>query len=519
MILISLQLNADEIKIKSQIDKVTVFRNGAQIKRVATVNIKSGINVVVFTDLPAGFNENSIIVKGNPKLEINSVSYRNDFTRTFESNPNYMSLKRQYEDLMIKKENEEIVIETWKEEESLILSNKKIGGENSGLTQEQLVKVADLYRVRLLDVKQKILVSKRKIIDLDKEIKTIYSQMEESISKLGNQNTAEVVIIINSNSPGNEIFELSYIDNRASWITSFDFRLESLQKPLNLINKGKIRQYTGEDWINVNLALSTGNPQTNIQFPVINPWFLYYFENVYYGQIQTKSKAFPAQTRIEDNVRADFEENNAEVDVKENITFMEFSLPDKISIPSDNKEHEVKLKDYEIAAEYQYIAIPKLDKNVYLQANIIDWNQYNLSSGEVKLYFEGTFVGTSVLDANLLSDTLSISLGPDIAIACKREKLKDLKKTNFLSNKKQIQSGFEISLKNNKPQAIEVVLRDQIPLSTDSEMEIETDELSGGKLNKETGIVEWKLKLQPGEQVKKKFSYTVKIPKDKRINL
>lgn len=32
-------------------------------------------------------------------------------------------------------------------------------------------------------------------------------------------------------------------------------------------------------------------------------------------------------------------------------------------------------------------------------------------------------------------------------------------------------------------------------MSTNSEMEIETDELSGGKLNKETGIIEWKLKL------------------------
>ena len=90
---------------------------------------------------------------------------------------------------------------------------------------------------------------------------------------------------------------------------------------------------------------------------------------------------------------------------------------------------------------------------------------------------------------------------------------------SFLSSKKQIQSAYEISIKNNKTTAIEVTLTDQVPLATDANMEVEIDELSGGSLNKETGMVEWKLTLKPGEQVKKKLAYKVKIPKDKSITL
>ena len=59
----------------------------------------------------------------------------------------------------------------------------------------------------------------------------------------------------------------------------------------------------------------------------------------------------------------------------------------------------------------------------------------------------------------------------------------------------------------------------QIPLASDSQMEIEAEDLSGGKLNKETGIVEWKISLKPGEQIKKRIIYNVKIPKDKKISL
>jgi uncharacterized protein (TIGR02231 family) len=190
-----------------------------------------------------------------------------------------------------------------------------------------------------------------------------------------------------------------------------------------------------------------------------------------------------------------------------------------MDIPSDSKPHEVKMNEISLDAKYDYIASPKLDTKVYLQASISDWSQNNFSSGEVKLYFEGTYVGNTYLDAAAVEDTMKISLGPDIALSTKREKLKDFKKTTFLSSKKQLQSGYEITIKNNKPGPVEMTIYDQIPLASDSQMEIEAEDLSGGKLNKETGIVEWKISLKPGEQIKKRIIYNVKIPKDKKISL
>jgi uncharacterized protein (TIGR02231 family) len=353
---------------------------------------------------------------------------------------------------------------------------------------------------------------------MDTELKRISGQMNEISSKSNNLATAEIIVVINSAFSSNEKIEISFIDPRASWYSSFDLKLESLQKPLNLLYKGKISQNTGEDWNAVYLTLSTGNPQSNIMFPEITTWFLYYYEDIYFKGNVYLNQSLPVQARMEDNVRADMSVESG-VKASENITFMEFDIPGRMIIPSDNKHHEVKLKDNEIPSQFEYLAIPKKDKNVYLKANITDWDQYNLSSGEVKLYFEGTYTGNSYIDANMTTDTLSISLGPDIAIATKREKLKDLKKTGIFSNKRHIQQGYELSIKNNKPVLVELTLQDQIPVSTDANMEIEPDELSGGKLNKETGIIEWKLKMKPGEQIKKRFAYTVKIPKDKKVSL
>ncbi|HRQ30221.1 MAG TPA: DUF4139 domain-containing protein [Saprospiraceae bacterium] len=521
LLTINIAIIGQEITGKSTINSVTVFRQGVQINRSATVKLKSGLNQVVITDLPAGFNDQSISVRSLSRLEISAVQYRTDYTQDYESSPAYLELKNKLETTFRLKEDETVVLNSLKDEENMILANKNITGTNTGLTAEQLVKMSDFYRTRLPELKNKILASTRKITDIDKEITRLQKQMNEISSKNNQQYKGEIVILVESKKTMDELIEFSYIDPRASWVTSYDLRLESLQKPLNLQYKGKVRQTTGEDWKDVQLALATGNPQFNMQFPVINPWFLYYTAPLFgYEAGAPMMLDEVVQVRGSINVRAEKEEAAGEVTVaKENVTFMEFSLPGKYAIPSDGKEHEFKVQDNTLPGFYRYIAVPKLDNKVYLVANVEDWSKYNLASGNMKLFFESTFIGNNYFDANIVTDTLSISLGPDIAISTTREKLKDLKKTRFLSNKKQIQSGWEITIRNNKTVEAEILLQDQIPLSTDGEMTVEADELSGGKLNKETGVVEWNLKLKPGESVKKVIAYTIKIPKDKQVVL
>ena len=71
--------------------------------------------------------------------------------------------------------------------------------------------------------------------------------------------------------------------------------------------------------------------------------------------------------------------------------------------------------------------------------------------------------------------------------------------------------------KFNKNANVRIELFDQIPVTTNSEIEILNIELNGGKLDFETGKVTWNLSLSPGEQVEKILSYSVKYPKNKRL--
>jgi hypothetical protein len=203
----------------------------------------------------------------------------------------------------------------------------------------------------------------------------------------------------------------------------------------------------------------------------------------------------------------------------ENQTTVEIQVAEPYSIKTNGERTLVDLKTYEIPAAYRYTAIPKLDKDAFLLAEISDWSQYNLLEGESNLYFEEGFVGRSILNPAALQDTLQISMGRDRSIVMQREKVDQYSKKRSVGSNITESRGYEISLKNNKSQAVTLQLKDQIPISVNSNITVTTGELSGGTLDPLTGIVTWEITLPPGGQQKLSLRYEVKYPKSERIIL
>ncbi len=203
----------------------------------------------------------------------------------------------------------------------------------------------------------------------------------------------------------------------------------------------------------------------------------------------------------------------------ENQTTVEIQVAEPYSIKTNGERTLVDLKTYEIPATYLYIAIPKLDKDAFLLAEMADWSQYSLLEGESNLYFEDGFVGRSILNPAALQDTLQISMGRDRSIVMQREKVDQFSKKRTIGANITESRGYEITLKNNKSQAVTLQVKDQIPVSVNSSIEVTTGELSGGVVDPVTGIVTWEISLAPGGQQKLSLRYEVKYPKSERVIL
>lgn len=97
------------------------------------------------------------------------------------------------------------------------------------------------------------------------------------------------------------------------------------------------------------------------------------------------------------------------------------------------------------------------------------------------------------------------------------EKVKDYNTKKFLGNKKEDARASKIIVRNNKNQLIDMVVLDQIPVSTNQEIEVETEILLGGSLNKDSGEVKWKLNLPPSDKKEMELKYKVKCSKDRML--
>jgi hypothetical protein len=196
-----------------------------------------------------------------------------------------------------------------------------------------------------------------------------------------------------------------------------------------------------------------------------------------------------------------------------------FKIDDKYTLETDGKTSTIGIKQFEIPALYDYYSAPKIDPSAFLTAKIINWQDYDLQSGEVSLYFEGTYLGKTYLDLGSVADTLSLSLGKDNGVKVSRKLVKEYSTKKFIGSSRTETKDYEISVRNTKRVPVNIRMLDQFPVSTNKEISVDDIKAPEGQVDKETGIVTWTISLAPAQERKLNIEYSVKYPKDRKVVL
>lgn len=516
-------------EVDTKINDVTVFIDGAQVNRSGKTNLSDGSQQVIFKNLPTVINPMSVQVTGKGNFTILSVQYQINYLKEQEITPRIKQLNDSLEILNERLTQESNNLYVYNSEESLILANKNIGGANSGVSMTALKEAADYYRVRLLDIKNKQTALNKKIKEINEKITRINQQLINENSRK-NQPTGEISVAVFAQNPGPAQFELSYVVSSAGWIPSYDLRVNEINKPVDLALKGNVFQSSGEDWNNVKLTLSTGNPSIDNTKPVLNPWFLrYYVERNYYKGKRSMAKSEVSKISEEATMNSSISDEMIDLKVadkassyvaaSENPTNFEYTVSIPYTISSNGKEQTIEIQKNELVAQFEYFAIPKRDKDAFLLAKVTGWDKLNLLNGEINLYYDNTYVGKSNLNVALNQDTIDFSLGRDKNIAITRTRSKEFSSKKMIGLNQKVQIGWDINIRNKKSQNVKLTIQDQVPLSTDQDIEIEIIELSKGKHTLDTGIISWEMDLKPAETKTYKLVYSVKYPKDKQLTI
>jgi hypothetical protein len=299
-------------------------------------------------------------------------------------------------------------------------------------------------------------------------------------------------------------------------IPSADMFKKSELQEVVVVGYGAARDQAGEEEYKEPIYVVNGNTVTKAEYNRIDKKAIKNVEVLKNDQATaiygSRAKGGAVVVTLKDNL-GDY------VSVSDNQLNVTYNIDLPYDVPSNGKEQNVVLKEVSVPSIYKYYTAPKLDKDAYLLGEVADWESLNLLPGEANIIFEGTYIGKSFIDPNSIQDTLNLTLGRDKRVVVLREKLADYSSVKFLGTNKKQTFTYELTVKNNKKEKINMILKDQYPLSTTREIEVELLQSDKAFVNEETGVLTWPLELAPGEVKKVRVSYSVKYPKDKVINV
>ena len=506
----------------SKIEKVTVFLSGAQVVRSAKISVSSGKTEIRFNHITPDLDVNSVQVKSEGDVAIQSVTHEKDFLGTKPSITEITKLENQRETIQDKMATDKSLLTVYKREEEMLIKNQLIVGQNTGLKAIDLKESIDFQRLRMTEVLAKQLELDKIIKKSEIEVLKITNQIAQITGNKGEE-TSVVVVTVLSNNPTNVNFTLSYFVVNTNWTPSYDLRVKDISKPLNMTFKANINQNSGEDWRDVKLSLSTGEPQKQGNAPVFGTWYIEPVPQVktmkfLASEIKYDKEVSMPQVAATPALEEVVVQGYGAVQINYQQTAKSFDLPQLYTIKTGSKNFQVELKSLEIPATYEYYVAPKYDKDAFLTAKIVDWEQYDLMAGMMKLYFEDTYLGDSYLNVDN-QDTLSVSLGRDKGVVVSRNKMTDFRKKQSLGSNKVDSRGYEIVVRNTKNQIVNLTIEDQFPISKVKEIEVDNKEANDAEVNKETGRITWKLNLEPNKEKKLKYKFTVKSPKGTVLQL
>ncbi|MEX1003694.1 MAG: DUF4139 domain-containing protein [Crocinitomicaceae bacterium] len=535
-----------ESEVYSDIKKVTVFITGGEVHRTAKINLKKGRNKLVFKRISTVADQKSAQFNADKAFTLVSVSSEIDYLGFVDNNPRIEVLQDSVE--LIDEQVTEFSNEksAYREEKQLLLANNQIKGQNANLSVEELKAMATFFRERIMAINKTLTEYDKKINRLTK----MKYRYQHQLSELNYQETIksnQIIVIVDSKTDQSVNADLKYVVSNCGWQANYDLSAADVQGKVNLKYKAKVYNNTGNDWNDIAITLSTSDPNLSATAPALTPWYLNYqslqTENDYDqggGYVVPKKSQFkqyyqnasaPQMNNNLDGLTFDgFEQttidpmnnrnprlNFTTIEVSELST--EFEIEDKYTIPSDAKPYLVEVTDNELQASFSHKAVPKLDKDAFLLANIVGWQDLDLIPGPTNVYFGDTYVGQSYITTRNVGDTLRLSFGRDNRILITRKKLEEFSNKKVIGNNRKDTYVYEIIVKNNREIPVTIDLFDQVPISQDSDISVSVDEISGAEINATSGKLFWKVSLQPSEAKKYKIQFTIKYPKDKKIQV
>lgn len=330
-------------------------------------------------------------------------------------------------------------------------------------------------------------------------------------------------------SEGQLALDVSYLTYAAAWTPRYDARVNVETRTVRLTRQALARQWSGEDWLGAQLALSTARPSGARTLPDDAPvWYVDQRRPQPVMRLNSMAMRAPAGAYaasagapMSDATVPPVEMADAAAEGSDAGAAYVFRAPGQWDIPSDGQPHVVGLGAGDQPVELEYVTMPAVESGAHLRAQTQNTTGGPLLAGPLYLFYESAgaveYVGETELELTAAGAPLKLYLGLNDNITVKRELVqRDTDRGNVLQGgNRRTTVAYRTTVTNRTGQEQRVIVLDRLPLSRHERIKVKLLEMQP-TATEQTPLeqLRWELRLAPGEERRIEWRALIESPAD-----
>ena len=528
---------ADTITGQARVDSVTIYPGLASVTRQVTLDLPAGQHEVIIPGLPQNLRTDGVRIAAPGQVRLGSVNLAFDRLPVTpdQASPAVQDARAEVERLEEVVRMRDVTIAEIRlrvqAAEDQIAFLQSLGQASAGETLSSAT-ISDIQALAQM-VGAETLALRSAAFAAEQEAQAAIRAREDEADALADARRALDALLapeeqgsvltfrVDAAEPGEVTFDITTTENLANWSPVYDMRLTTGDEARVDIDRAVVvSQATGQDWLDVQLILSTARPGEQIAPGGAWAELRRIISRADLDRENAAAMGAADMMSLQRNgpmlsaPRAEASPVTAQADFSgAAVTYV---YPTRVDIRNGVEDLRLPLDQLSFDADVWAEATPMSDANAYRVAEFTNTTDEILLPGPVMVQADGTMVGFSYLPLLAAGAEMDMGFGPLDGLRLMRQTPSRTEgDVGVFSSATQLVDRTILKVENLTGQDWDVLLRDAVPYSEQDDLEVSltaTPAVTRRDPDGERGIVEWDLRVPAGTEQEVTLEYTLRWP-------